>query len=307
MEAFSTRRVFVVGPEKGLLAQVAQELEATNMAITFLPAEGVSWEDNAELEERFAREQPRFVLHETDIEDARLRSREADSDRAELVRRARLLGSLCARHGAPVMHLSSYYVFGGDTKSAYDESDPPAPLDSYGKFVVDLEEAFVTAVERHMILRFSWLIDTAGDNLFTRILRAMLDSQNLPVSPTRRGAPTWKSDARRVVCGVVRQVVSGAQNWGYFHYCSADPCIELEFAREVQETLAEIRDFKGEVVARDDEDDSDHYPLEPASAVLNSRRIRNNFGVHGRSWRQGLKAQINHWLEQQEGDSTPQG
>lgn len=301
MEAFSSRRVLVVGPEKGLLAQVAQELEATNMAISFVALEQVNWQDKTDLEEHFEREQPRLVLHEADIENAVLRQPEADAERAEAVRRARLLGSICAHKGCPVMHLSSYHVFGGDTKSAYDESDPPAPLDSYGRFVADMEDAFITAVERHMILRFSWLIDTAGDNLLTRILNALFHGERLPLSTARRGAPTWKTDARRVICGVVRQVVSGAQNWGCFHYCSADPCTEMEFADEVRETFLEIHAVTGTVEAdeRADEERDSVYPLEPDSANLNCRRIRNNFGVHGRSWRQGLKAQINHWLEQQ--------
>lgn len=301
MEAFSSRRVLVFGPERGLLAQVAQELEATSIAISFIALEETSWQDKTDIEKHFGREQPRLVLHEAGIENALFLQPDADPERAEAVRRARLLGSVCAHRGCPVMHLSSYHVFGGDTKSAYDESDPPAPLDSYGRFIADLEEAFITSVERHMILRFSWLIDTAGDNLFTRILNALLKGEHLLLSNARRGAPTWKTDARRVICGVVRQVVSGAQNWGCFHYCSADPCTELEFADEVRDTLAEIRNFSGVVVPDETmpEDQDTSYPLEPANANLNSRRIRNNFGVHGRSWRQGLKAQINYWLEQQ--------
>lgn len=270
------------------------------MAITFVAAEHINWEDKTDVDERFAREQPRLLVHELNIEAALFRDPDANEARAEAVRRAKLLGSACAQHSCAAMHLSSYHVFGGDTKSAYDEADPPAPLDSYGRFVVDLENAFISAVDRHMILRFSWLIDPVGENLFTRILSALRDQQQLVLSSRRRGAPTWKADARRVLCGVVRQVVSGAQNWGCFHYGSADSCTELEFATEVQETLAELCDFSGSIVT-DEDGDSSGYPMEPASATLNSRRIRNNFGVHGRSWRQGLKAQVSHWLDQHGG------
>lgn len=297
MEAFSSRRVLLVGPADGLLAQVAQELEATNMAVAFVTAGDISWQDRSDLDELFAREQPRLVLHEAGATAALLMP-EADAERNDVVRRACLLGNACAHHSSAVMHLSSYYAFGGDTKSAYDESDPTAPQDSYGRFVVDLENAFISAVERHMILRFSWLIDPAGDNLFTRILAALQNGETLALSPHRRGAPTWKSDARRVICGVVRQVVSGAANWGCFHYSSSDNCSELEFGKEVQETLAELRDHGGRIIAAEEAEES--YPAEPASATLNSRRIRNNFGVHGRSWRQGLKAQISSWLDQRD-------
>lgn len=296
MLATASKRVLVIGPEHGLAAAVARELEAGQSPLTFVADHTLDWSDPAAVQAVF-QSQPSFLLNEID-----LRALASDEDicrelQGRLLERNQLLATFCAREGCAAMHLSDYHVFGGETKNAYDENDPVAPLDSFGNLVADLEAAFAGTLEQHLILRFSWLVDPAGDNLFTRILGALTDTDELVLSRYRRGAPTWRSDAQRVIAGVLRQMMAGAQNWGYFHYCSSDNCNEWEFGQEVEATLIDLQPASGKILA-DDLKQVSGFPLEPASATLNSRRIRDNFGVHGRSWRQGLKAQTSLWLDQ---------
>jgi dTDP-4-dehydrorhamnose reductase len=298
MVLLASKRVLIVGPEQGLVEAVAQELDAGNMPVFFVADHTIDWANAAAVDSLFQQHSPTLLLHEVGLRTTPLLDPGAGNSRADLVERANHLAIACNKYHCVAMHLSDYHVFGGDTKNAYDEADPVAPLDSYGATVAELERQFVSLVEKHLILRFSWLVDPEGDNLFTRILNTLNSGEELSLSSYRRGAPTWLADARRVICGVVRQVVSGAQNWGYFHYCSSDSCNEWEFGYEVQATFEELRAPTGKIIAHSVKEDGG-YPLEPASATLNSRRIRNNFGVHGRSWRQGLKAQIIHWLDRQ--------
>lgn len=296
MVLLASKRVLIIGPEQGLIAAVAQELDAGNTPVSFVADHSVNWRDEEAVEALFRQHRPTLMLHSLDLRSSALLKPSANALRAMQVQRAHNLAKACANHGCMAMHLSDYHVFGGDTKNAYDEADSVAPLDSYGEMIAALEQQFVTLVDTHLILRFSWLVDSEGDNLFTSILAALNSGQELSLSSYRRGAPTWLGDARRVVCGVLRQVMSGAENWGFFHYCSADSCNEWEFGQEVQATFEELREPSGKILAHSVKEDSG-FPAEPGSATLNSRRICNNFGVHGRSWRQGLKAQISHWLD----------
>jgi dTDP-4-dehydrorhamnose reductase len=298
MTAVTNKRVLVIGPHYGLTAAVAQELDAGNMPVTFVADHTIDWKNEAAVQKLFSQQKPHMLLHEIDLHHPSLRKRRIGELRTALLQRNQSLAAACAKRECIAMNVSDYHVFGGDTKNSYDEADATAPLDGYGALIAGLEQQFVSTVDRHLILRFSWLIDAEGDNLFTRVLAALMRGDELMLSRYRRGAPTWRVDARRVICGMLRQVMSGAENWGYFHYCSADNCNEWEFGREVEATLAELHAPQGKILADDAKEISVH-PLEPASATLNSRRIRNNFGVHGRSWRQGLKAQISHWLDRQ--------
>jgi dTDP-4-dehydrorhamnose reductase len=298
MVLLASKRVLIIGPEEGLVAAVAQELDAGNMPVVFVADHTVDWQNVAAVAALFEQHKPTLLLHSVDLRSPALFKPGANALREALVQRAHNLAGACANYGCMAMHLSDYHVFGGETKNAYDEAESVAPLDSYGETIAALEQQFAEALEKHLILRFSWLIDPEGDNLFTRILTTLDCGEELSLSSYRRGAPTWLGDARRVVCGVLRQVMSGAENWGYFHYCSADNCNEWEFGQEVQATYEELRQPSGKILAHSVKEDSG-YPMEPGSATLNTRRIRNNFGVHGRSWRQGLKAQISHWLDRQ--------
>jgi hypothetical protein len=48
------------------------------------------------------------------------------------------LAQACAPHGLPLIHLSSYRVFGGGNKSIHSEKDIPAPLEGAGQaFLAD--------------------------------------------------------------------------------------------------------------------------------------------------------------------------
>ncbi|MEX1032326.1 MAG: sugar nucleotide-binding protein [Cellvibrionaceae bacterium] len=296
MASIASKRVLVVGPENGLVATVARELDAGNMPVTFVVDSTIDWNEKTVVSKLFSKQKPFMLLHEMEFYRPALRKRKAEPQRAELLHRSQSLAEACAKHKCIVMHLSDYHVFGGDTKNAYDENDPTAPLDNYGAWVAAAEQHFADRIEKHLVLRFSWLIDAESDNLFTRVLAVLSSGEEMRLSRYRRGAPTWRGDARRVISGVVRQVMAGAENWGCFHYCSVDSCNEWEFGREVEATLTDLRAPLGKIVA-DDVKENKRFPSEPSSATLNSRRIRSNFGVHGRSWRQGLKAQINHWLE----------
>src|SRR5690606_8567987 len=206
----ASKRVLVIGPEQGLAAVVAQELDAGSMPVSFIPDRQVAWSDSAAVEELLQSQQATVLLNEIDFSTVQ------EGGGEDLLCRNRNLAAACLRQDCIALHLSDYHVFGADTKNAYDEKDPVAPLDSFGSLVAELEQAFATAVERHLILRFSWLVDAEDRNLFTRILSALTAGEQLSLSRYRRGAPTWRADARRVIAGVVRQVAAGARNWGYF-------------------------------------------------------------------------------------------
>jgi len=58
--------------------------------------------------------------------------------------------------GAPIIHLSTDYVFDGAKTSAYVEDDPVAPASAYGASKLAGEQAVAAANCDHLILRTSW-------------------------------------------------------------------------------------------------------------------------------------------------------
>ncbi len=273
------KTVLIVGP-KGQLAK-AIHLNFTAAAVTVLANEldSEQWLDSSQVDAFFADQSPSLVLY--------TRALDASGDQAHHSKETqRLQNALnaAAKSEAIFVFLSSYRVFGGENKNRYDFNDAPAPKTPFGRSLVQMENQ-VRELEQHVILRFSWLLDPNGDNLFTRILSKLHDGEALELNKSYKGAPSWQSDAIWSLRGVVQQLLAGAKNWGVFHYCSEDHCSEWQLATHIRELLEM------------EETNFTEIEGEGHSAVLSCRRLRNNFGVHPRSWREGLKQRIVEWKQ----------
>lgn len=267
---------------------ISHKLETHSHAL-LVPKEGeVDWRDPKSVAEYIEAAQPDLIINTLGWID--------DLNSAEpklLVQGAKNLAVVCRAQGIRLLHLSSYLVFGGENKTAYDETDRPSPLGEMGRAYLKAEQAIEQAVEHFIILRLSWLIGLEGRNLLTRLLQELLTSDVVSVSTQRRGAPTFLSDAARVIVAIINQVLCDAENWGVMHYCSGDTCSEAEFAHQIasslmrlQQPCAELREFtEGEGVT-------------VASTVLSGHRCRDNFGVQVRTWRQSLTPIVKLALQQ---------
>ncbi len=205
----------------------------------------------------------------------------------------------CAPLGVPLLHFSSHKVFGNDHKSSHSEKDIPAPLGAVGQAFFAAEQAIEHSSVKAVVLRLGWVIGSYGDNLCTRLLERIRAQQAIQVNTRLRGAPTLLSDVARVAVAIVKQIASGADNWGVMHYCSGDALTEAEFGEQLVQLLAQQQLLVQDVnFTLCDQVPSD----EPMSAVLGCRRIRDGFGVQARPWRPSLLPLVKQWFHTHEGD-----
>lgn len=213
-------------------------------------------------------------------------------DELELMPKAAANLAGACRHGSiPLIHFSSYRVFGSDNKSRHSEKDQPIPSSTVGRCFLAAEQALAD-LPRHIVLRLSWMLGSAGENHLTYLLDQVMTGEPVQVYTRLRGAPTPYSDAARVTVGMIKQVLCGAENWGVMHYCSADACTHAELADHVVRSLQQL-DL---LTQPPDLEQIDQLPeTEPASAVLSCNRARDGFGIQARSWRPSLMPMIKRW------------
>ncbi|GAB1267708.1 dTDP-4-dehydrorhamnose reductase [Aurantivibrio infirmus] len=302
----ASKRVLIIGVDSDVASKIFDGLDSGNQPVVGIKSSDIDWESSEEVGRLLETHTPFLVvnflgtpLFKLELEDPYPYFKSAIKN----------IASSCAAVNAIAVHISDYHVFGGDRKNSYLEKDPVSPLSDYGEMLVSAEKCFEESLESFLILRFSWIIDTTTENILTKTLKGLGSSEGVELSAYRRGAPTWQDDIIRVINTVIRQVMSGATNWGYFHYCSADTCNEFEFGQQVQTAYAEFLEAKGEIISaaatHEDETESNNSidtlkikSLEPISAALSCKRIENNFGVRPRSWRQGLTSRIKMWAEE---------
>ncbi len=207
------------------------------------------------------------------------------------------IAQACATAGVPLIHFSSYHVFGVDNKSSHSEKDIPAPVSATGQAFFAAEQALEHSNARFIILRLGWIIGSIGNNHLTRLLHAIQMQQPITLNTRLRGAPTLLSDAVRVCIALAKQISCGSDNWGVMHYCSGDALNEAEFGEQLVQILAQQHLLKQDA----------NFTLiestptsEPLSAVLGCRRIRDAFGIQARPWRPSLLPLVKQWFHLQQ-------
>lgn len=168
---------------------------------------------------------PDWVVHLaawTDVDGC-----EADADRAFLVNGlgARNAALAAAAVGAPVLAMSTDYVFEGATGTPRREYDPVAPLGVYGRSKLAGELAVREVSPRHVLVRTSWLYGRGGRNFVDTILARARAGEPLRVVNDQRGAPTYAAD----LAGGVLALLECAE-FGTYHVTGSGECTWHEFA-----------------------------------------------------------------------------
>jgi dTDP-4-dehydrorhamnose reductase len=168
---------------------------------------------------------PDWVFHLaafTKVDDCEARHDEAFRVNGLGARHAALAA---AQAGAPLLALSTDYVFDGTAVSPYLESDAANPLSVYGASKWAGEQAVREVHPRHLIVRTSWLFGPGGSNFVDTILARARAGERLRVVDDQRGSPTFTRDLAQ---GLLRLVAAGAS--GTYHCTNSGDCTWYELA-----------------------------------------------------------------------------
>ena len=192
----------------------------------------------------------------------------------------------CADLGAPLVQISTDYVFDGAGAQPFRPGDPTAPLGAYGRSKLAGEEAVRASGARHVILRTSWVFSAHGANFVKTMLRLGADRPALRVVADQIGGPTPADGIAAACLSLVSALRDGATG-GTHHYTGAPDTSWAGFARA-------IFDQAGLSVAVEDIPSS-AYPT-PAQRPLNSRldcaALATEFGITQPDWRAALATVI---------------
>lgn len=206
-----------------------------------------------------------------------------------------ILAKAAADAGAPIVHLSTDYVFAGDKAGPYLEDDPVGPLNVYGASKEGGEQAVRTANPRHAILRTAWVVSAHRTNFLKTMLRLGAEREELRVVADQRGCPTFAADLAAAVREVaLRLVRDGDAPTGTFHFVGEGEASWAEFAAAIMERVA----ARGGCPARSGRAarivpiTTAEYPTparRPANSRLGTARIQAAYGIRPRPWRHSLE------------------
>ncbi len=198
------------------------------------------------------------------------------------------LARVAATAGAALVHISTDYVFDGESRAPYRESDPTAPINHYGAGKLRGEQAIAESGCRGITIRTQWLYSPYGKNFLKTILRLATQQREVRVVADQHGCPTAADDLAKAIVAILPAVVADRSLRGeVFHFASRGEATWCEFAEEIFR-VAEC-DCRAVAITTDD------YPTaarRPRNSVLDCSKICERFGVVQPDWRESLRRNI---------------
>jgi len=140
---------------------------------------------------------------------------------------AGFVAEACSQIDAPLIHISTDYVFDGRKPGPYTEDDPPSPLGVYGRTKAEGDRRVLAAGE-HSIIRTAWLYGPGGGNFVDTIRRRSKEQAELRVVNDQVGSPTYTLD---LAGAIARWMESGER--GLVHFTNAGSCTWCELASRI--------------------------------------------------------------------------
>lgn len=220
---------------------------------------------------------------------------ESDRDTAFAINRDGpiAIADACREIGAALVHFSTDYVYDGAKAGAYVETDPIAPLSVYGASKAEGDAAIAARLQRHVILRTSWVYSAIGQNFVKTMLRLGAERDRLGVVDDQHGSPTAAADIAAATIAVCAALADGKDDgYGVFHFRGGGTTTWHGFAREIFR-LAAAHGLKTprqvEPIA------TEAYPTpaaRPRNSHLDCAKIARVYGIAAPRWQESLAAVI---------------
>lgn len=199
-----------------------------------------------------------------------------------------VLASEAKRAGAVLIHYSTDFVFDGSATQPYQEDAPVAPLNVYGASKLAGEQAIAASGAPALTLRTSWVYGRRGRNFLLTVRRLSVERDELRIVADQTGTPNWAvalAEATATMIG--RGLPQLAERAGLYHLSAAGATTWYGFAQAIvgaspRPRVVPIRTADYPTPAR-----------RPAYSVLDTRRLRDVFGLDLPPWHTSLSACLN--------------
>lgn len=220
---------------------------------------------------------------------------EGDADTAFAVNRDGVahLADACRENNLPLIHISTDYVFNGTSTSPYTPDDTIDPLGVYGQSKAAGEKALRERLDRHVIIRTSWLYGIHGNNFVKTMLRLAREREKLRVVADQYGCPTYAGDLAEAIIKIVKQCLKNqVLPWGTFHYCNRGVVSWHQLAQRAIQSASRYEKFRVETIVPIT---TDEYPTpapRPAYSALNCASFSDAFGLDTVDWKDSLDRMV---------------
>ena len=182
------------------------------------------------------------------------------------------LAEIAKNKAIPFLHISTDYVFQGNTIKPYLETDKTGPVNVYGLTKLNGEKAIINSGCFGAIFRTSWLYSEFGINFVKTMLNLAKKNDYINVVSDQIGSPTYASNLANILLTILSKkkfikILNSELN--IYHFSDEGCCSWYDFAK----AIFEIRNINCDI----NPIETKNYNLKanrPMYSVLNKNKIK---------------------------------
>ena len=216
---------------------------------------------------------------------------EQDLQAADLINHLAVsnIASICNLLDCWLIHVSTDYVFDGNSELPYKEDNLTNPQSVYGVSKLKGEVAIEMSGCKYLIIRTAWVYSEYGNNFLKTMLRLGAVHDELSIVRDQVGCPTYAQDVAKTIVEILSQLKTEEKSSGVYHYCGDYSCSWYEFANAIFNE-AKLLNFSTPNIIQSIKTSA--YPTlaaRPKYSVLNCSKIKHDYGINPSNWELGLR------------------
>jgi len=202
----------------------------------------------------------------------------------------KVLGEICSEKNAKLIHISTDYVFDGEKREPYVETDAAEPISVYGESKRAGEKNVLAGRDQHLIVRVSWVFGPDRPSFIDAMIKRAREEEQINAIADKFSTPTYTHDIAEMVSRFFDVDVPG----GFLHFANNGECSWQEYAQHALDCCrasgislkaktvgpAKIADMKNWIARR------------PVYSVLSTAKYAKLTSVTPRSWRDAVSDYI---------------
>ena len=212
---------------------------------------------------------------------------ESEPEKAEAINVTAVenLAEAAKNHNFKIIHISTDYVFDGEKKEGYVETDIPNPQSVYGKTKLKGEKTLSEKLPDAIIIRTAWLYSNYRRNFYLTMRSKALKGDRVSIVGDQTGSPT---NAEDLASAIMEIILSGIWEAGTYHYSNGGKTTWYEFTREIYRMSGADPDL----VSMISSSEYNSAARRPANSLLDKTKIIDTFGIEIPEWAESLRKTI---------------
>ena len=226
-------QILLLGGSGILGSEVLRNLNVESYGYVAPTSTDLDIRDNEQLSQFIAGLKPSWIINcaaWTNVDGAESSFKEAREINSMAVEN---LGTAAGSFGCKVIHISTDYVFDGESSKPYDENSPVNPVNKYGESKLEGENSLLLAAPDSFVIRTSWLYGASGKNFVKTIAGKAIQNEEARVVNDQVGSPTSARD----LAGAIMSLISNQPEPGIYNYSNDGSCSWFELAQRIYERV----------------------------------------------------------------------